>query len=261
MSTEQDRARELAERIARRLAGAREGQGGARHAAAQGDIRSNNGGDLGALSATLSEIQRRLAHIEAHISHEGECEHDGRRGESSSSAASFAPTARRQQQSNQDSKGTGFGPTSLSGTYVSAVSHPSQERFADIGEAVSELVEFFEREKTCNVEPGGKPCDHCGMCSRAGSENTLAGQRSDSTRAVRRVVLKRDPPIPLAVLFFPTQLKPEGRFVRSGPSVFVRGGIQRAGACALTARVPPQDSELICGACRAPSSALKSGSS
>ena len=54
----------------------------------------------------------------------------------------------------------------LSGTYVPAV-HPSEERFG-IDEAVSELVEFFEREKVCNVEPGGKPCDHCGMCSARG---------------------------------------------------------------------------------------------
>jgi hypothetical protein len=30
----------------------------------------------------------------------------------------------------------------------------SQEQFAGIGEAVSELVEFFESEKTCTVEPG-----------------------------------------------------------------------------------------------------------
>ena len=56
----------------------------------------------------------------------------------------------------------------LSGTYVPATAHPSQEQFTGIGEAVSELVEFFEREKTCNVEPGGKPCDHCGMCSSRG---------------------------------------------------------------------------------------------
>ena len=71
-------------------------------------------------------------------------------------------------QTNQSSHETGGRPVSMSGTYISAVSHPSQERFADIGEAVSELVEFFEREKTCNVEPGGKPCDHCGMCSSRG---------------------------------------------------------------------------------------------
>ena len=157
MSSEQDRARELAERIARRLADGREGQGGGR---ARG---ADAGADPGNLSAALSEIQRRLAHIEAHIAHEGSCEHDPGGGEyrprpSTGGAAS-------QQRPHQSS---GARPTSLSGTYVSAVSHPSQERFADIGEAVSELVEMFEREKTCNVEPGGKPCDHCGMCSSRG---------------------------------------------------------------------------------------------
>jgi hypothetical protein len=33
---------------------------------------------------------------------------------------------------------------------------------------VSELVDFFHNEKTCSVEPGGKPCDHCAMCSSRG---------------------------------------------------------------------------------------------
>ena len=47
-------------------------------------------------------------------------------------------------------------------------SHPSQERF-DIDEAVvSELVEFFEQEKQCSVDPSGKPCDHCAMCNARG---------------------------------------------------------------------------------------------
>jgi hypothetical protein len=50
--------------------------------------------------------------------------------------------------------------------YVSAA-HPSQDLFG-VGEAVAELVDFFEGEKTCNVEPGGKPCDHCAMCSTRG---------------------------------------------------------------------------------------------
>jgi hypothetical protein len=151
MSTEQDRARELAERIARRLA---DGRG------AEGRAQPSDAGDL---SATLSEIQRRLAHIEAHIAHDGACEHDLKDGEYSQRPSSTGPAS--QHHSHQSS---GARPTSLSGTYVSAVSHPSQEKFADIGEAVSELVEIFEREKTCNVEPGGKPCDHCGMCSSRG---------------------------------------------------------------------------------------------
>jgi hypothetical protein len=49
-----------------------------------------------------------------------------------------------------------------------AAAHPSQERFGVEEAAVSELVDYFEREKTCNLEPGGKPCDHCAMCSSRG---------------------------------------------------------------------------------------------
>jgi hypothetical protein len=33
---------------------------------------------------------------------------------------------------------------------------------------VSELVDFFQNEKQCSMEPGGKPCDHCAMCSSRG---------------------------------------------------------------------------------------------
>jgi hypothetical protein len=47
-------------------------------------------------------------------------------------------------------------------------SHPSQERFGVAEATVAELVEFFESEKKCSVEPGGKPCDHCSMCSSRG---------------------------------------------------------------------------------------------
>ena len=46
--------------------------------------------------------------------------------------------------------------------------HPSQERFGVEEAAVSELVEFFENEKQCSVDPSGKPCDHCAMCSSRG---------------------------------------------------------------------------------------------
>ena len=47
-------------------------------------------------------------------------------------------------------------------------SHPSQEHFGVEEATVKELVEFFESEKKCSVEPGGKPCDHCAMCSSRG---------------------------------------------------------------------------------------------
>jgi hypothetical protein len=39
--------------------------------------------------------------------------------------------------------------------------HSSQERFA--------LAEDLNKqEKACHFEPGGKPCDHCAMCSSRG---------------------------------------------------------------------------------------------
>ena len=46
--------------------------------------------------------------------------------------------------------------------------HPSMERFGVEEATVSELVDFFQGEKTCSMEPGGKPCDHCAMCSSRG---------------------------------------------------------------------------------------------
>jgi len=49
-----------------------------------------------------------------------------------------------------------------------SMDHPSQERFGIEEAVVSELVEFFENEKQCSVDPSGKPCDHCAMCSSRG---------------------------------------------------------------------------------------------
>lgn len=51
---------------------------------------------------------------------------------------------------------------------VQPADHPSLERFGVEEATVSELVEFFENEKQCSVDPSGKPCDHCAMCSSRG---------------------------------------------------------------------------------------------
>lgn len=158
-SSEQERARELAERIARRLASSSADE-------SAGSVRGGAGDDVAALRASLRDIQRRLAHIESHLAHDESCEHGGAsasggrgeeeagRGRTTSAASRPATTPARSMW--------------LSGTYVPVASHPSQERFSNVGEAVSELVSFFEGEKTCSVEPGEKPCDHCGMCSSRG---------------------------------------------------------------------------------------------
>ncbi|MET0648872.1 MAG: hypothetical protein ABW208_19860 [Pyrinomonadaceae bacterium] len=152
-SSEQDRARELAERVARRLEGA---------SREQGEGSGLGGGELASMRASLAEIQRRLAHIESHITRGEECEHDARQSDNVRSTATSSSTSPARSHASQPRS------TWLSGTYVPAISHPSQEQFEGLGEAVSELVEFFEREKTCTLEPGDKPCDHCGQCSARG---------------------------------------------------------------------------------------------
>ena len=70
MSSEQDRVRELAERVARRLGDAPREQAGG---------EASGGGELAAVRASLAEIQRRLTHIESHITHGEECGQGARR--------------------------------------------------------------------------------------------------------------------------------------------------------------------------------------
>ncbi|HEY0077801.1 MAG TPA: hypothetical protein VGB73_04080 [Pyrinomonadaceae bacterium] len=163
MSSEQEQIRSLAERIARRLSenGSDAGGGGERSGA-------DDNHELSTLRAHLAEIQQRLAHLESHIGHDDSC------GDDSATKHQPAPTtsvergaAQRGRTASQASTQAGHTQMPrLSGTYVPAA-HPSQERFG-IDDAVSELVDFFEREKLCSVEPGEKPCDQCGMCSSRG---------------------------------------------------------------------------------------------
>lgn len=124
----EDQAKLMAERIARRV--------GASHASvpsSAGDITS----ELAAMRASLSELQNRLIQIESKV----------RSGNQHESAA----------------------PRTQS-PWLAGVNagHPSLERFGVEEATVSELVDFFQNEKTCSVEPGGKPCDHCAMCSSRG---------------------------------------------------------------------------------------------
>ena len=145
MSADQDQARLIAERIARRLSPE------ANAPERNGDVSSaRSTDDLAALRAGLTEIQRRLAHIELHIARDEN-----------------RPINENVGGSLMRGNATVTRSPWLSGTYVPATAHPSDERFG-ISEAVSELVDYFESEKMCGMEPGGKPCDHCGMCSSRG---------------------------------------------------------------------------------------------
>ena len=102
--------------------------------AASSPAPTNNtdlGSELAAVRATLNELQNRLIQIESKVG--------------SSAPRMHSPW--------------------LAGVNAS---HPSQERFGVEEATVSQLVDFFQSEKTCSVEPGGKPCDHCSMCSSRG---------------------------------------------------------------------------------------------
>jgi len=127
-----DQAREIAERVARRV--------GSRAPEARGPGEINLNSELAAVRATLNELQNRLIQIESKVSAGGP-------------VSSGGPTVPRVQ-------------SPWLGTMNP--SHPSLERFGVEEATVSELVDFFQNEKACSLEPGGKPCDHCAMCSSRG---------------------------------------------------------------------------------------------
>ena len=133
MSSEVDQAKLMAERIARRVSSPMTGPVQPR---GPGDITS----ELAAMRSSLSELQSRLIQIESKVR---------------SGSVGYSQTV---------------ATPSMHSPWLAGVnaSHPSQERFGVEEATVSELVDYFQNEKTCTVEPGGKPCDHCSMCSSRG---------------------------------------------------------------------------------------------
>ena len=154
MSTELDHAREIAARIARRVTAtpSADERDEIRAPQAKPQITS----ELAAVRAGLNELQKKIAQLEAKVSSESV---DSRTVSSSSS--SFSSPA-----SNMRPVPLTHSPW-LAGVNAS-ISHPSQEKFGVEEAVVSQLVDYFEKEKTCSVEPGNKPCDHCAMCSARG---------------------------------------------------------------------------------------------
>jgi hypothetical protein len=184
MSSDQDRARLIAERVARRVAATRAGASSPGKA-----VPSKNGApvreELSAIREVLHDLESKLERVESKIV-------QGTAGTpmqsrarvidfvsasppptvspsiaaspppASSPHSQFVPATQPQSQfvpATHSPWVRDFGP---------APEHVSQERFGVEEAAVSELVEFFESEKKCSVEPGGKPCDHCAMCSSRG---------------------------------------------------------------------------------------------
>ncbi len=154
MSFEHDQARLIAQRIAQRMAQ------GTNESHPSSESTDDLADELAALRARLDELQKKMAGIESKVPQASEFT----RG---------ASRARYSEQANAASSGEPNGEKSamrspwLSGVYFPAT-HPSQEKFGVDEAAVSELVDFFEGEKKCELEPGGRPCDHCAMCSSRG---------------------------------------------------------------------------------------------
>jgi len=151
MSVNQDPARLIAERVARRLAGnsaTREPSSSAANGAAQIPERPR--------ARVINFIaQAPPARTQSSIGSPTETQSNQR-----GSHSTFVP---------QVAQSPWLAPFSRAGqASPQAADHPSQERFGVEEAAVSELVEFFETEKQCSVDPSGKPCDHCVMCSSRG---------------------------------------------------------------------------------------------
>src|SRR5688572_22240517 len=178
MGTESDRARLVAERIARRVAG------GNSTPPARPTRSAHASSELAEIRSVLTDLQRKLDRFEARIEDEpnelpqqttGARFHNFVGTSSPASAAgpsrvSTQPSSQLKQPDSSDRFSEFAPPTHspwLSGVYVPAA-HASQEKFGVEEATVSELVEFFENEKKCAMEPGDKPCDHCAMCNTRG---------------------------------------------------------------------------------------------
>ena len=149
MSTDQDQAREIAERIARRVSAS-----GSSSSASSRPQSPEVSSQLAAVRAGINDLQRKLAQLEAAVSSSPPDQTTHR-----PSPVQGSPVPHR------------AGPLTHSPWLAginSSYSHPSEEKFGVEEATVSALVDFFEKEKLCSIEPGGKPCDHCSMCSSRG---------------------------------------------------------------------------------------------
>jgi len=181
VSTDQDQARLIAERVARRVSGSRSGPA----TESSSRVSRSNGApvseELTAIRSGLQDLERKLDRVESKIVQGGASAPPQSRARvidfisstppivSASSVATPTPTsAANRLQSGNESQ---FVPATHSPwvrDFANVPSHPSEERFGVEEASVAELVEFFENEKKCSVDPSGKPCDHCAMCSSRG---------------------------------------------------------------------------------------------
>lgn len=152
MSTEQDHAREIAERIARRVSGPTTSQPNRAQSAPSIQAKPEVVSELAAVRAGLNDLQRKIAQLEARVS----------------AAAADTPQSLSSSRPATTTRSVPLTHSPWLAGVNATVAHPSQEKFGVEEAVISELVDYFEKEKTCSVEPGGKPCDHCAMCSTRG---------------------------------------------------------------------------------------------
>jgi len=183
MSTDQDQARLIAERVARRLAESRVSPVSEARPSGRASQQSSApvSEELTALRAGLHDLESKLDRIESTIgdqAYQSSAPSRARLIDFVASAPPVAvaasinqPPARPQPVVQAQTQPAPFVPATHSPwlrDFNQQASHPSQERFGIEEATVAELVEFFESEKKCSVEPGEKPCDHCSMCSSRG---------------------------------------------------------------------------------------------
>jgi hypothetical protein len=179
VSSDQDQARLIAERVARRVAGPRAGVSSPANAAAPAKNGAPVREELSAIREGLHDLESKLDRIESKIVHHANQPAESTRARlidfvSSGPPVAVTPSISQTRSVSQPRPAEGspqFVPATHSPwlrDFNNAQNHPSQERFGVEEATVAELVEFFESEKKCSVEPGGKPCDHCSMCSSRG---------------------------------------------------------------------------------------------
>jgi hypothetical protein len=149
MQTELDQARAIAERIARRVT--------SRNLTASPHPQADVVAEIAVVRANISELQQRLTQLEGQLRNEPQS-----LIESTRNASPFSD----QPLASAPSLLFTHSPW-LAG--VNAVAgHAAEERFGIEEATINELVDFFQSEKMCSLDPSGKPCDHCAMCSSRG---------------------------------------------------------------------------------------------
>jgi hypothetical protein len=159
MSTAEDQAKRIAERVARKLASSSSSAGVQKPPANSGDGLASDQPRARIIDFISSgpPLRSTPSVVAPSVSVDP---HPGDSSKTSSEFFQFIPATQ--------SPWLGRLPAMLANESPHSVDHPSQQRFGVEEATVAELVEFFENEKKCSMDPSGKPCDHCAMCSSRG---------------------------------------------------------------------------------------------